>query len=104
GGHDSQKIYNAYHRAIQANGRPTVILAKTIKGYGMGDAGEARNFTHQQKKLDENQLIYVRNRFNVPITDEQAMKCTFLKPPDDSPEMQYMHARRQALGGYLPAR
>ncbi|HEU0119087.1 MAG TPA: pyruvate dehydrogenase (acetyl-transferring), homodimeric type [Bryobacteraceae bacterium] len=104
GGHDSQKIYNAYHRAIQANGRPTVILAKTIKGYGMGDAGEARNFTHQQKKLDENQLIYVRNRFNVPITDEQAMKCTFLKPADDTPEMQYLHARRQDLGGYLPAR
>ncbi len=104
GGHDPQKIYNAYHRATQANGRPTVILAKTIKGFGMGDAGEARNFTHQQKKLDENQLIYVRNRFNIPITDEQAMKCEFLKPADDTQEMAYMHARRQALGGYMPKR
>jgi pyruvate dehydrogenase E1 component len=104
GGHDPQKIYNAYYRATQANGRPTVILAKTIKGYGMGDAGEARNFTHQQKKLDESQLIYVRNRFNVPISDEAAMKCTFLRPADDTPEMQYMHARRQALGGYMPSR
>jgi pyruvate dehydrogenase E1 component len=104
GGHDPQKIYNAYYRATQANGRPTVILAKTIKGYGMGDAGEARNFTHQQKKLDENQLIYVRNRFNVPISDEAAMKCTFLRPAEDTPEMQYMHARRKALGGYMPVR
>ena len=104
GGHDPQKIYNAYKRATTANGRPTVILAKTIKGFGMGDAGEARNFTHQQKKLDETQLIYVRNRFNVPITDEQAMKCAFLKPAEDTVEMQYMHARRKELGGYMPAR
>jgi pyruvate dehydrogenase E1 component len=104
GGHDMHKIYNAYHRAVQANGRPTVILAKTIKGFGMGDAGEARNFTHQQKKLDETQLIYVRNRFNVPLSDELASKAAFLKPGDDTPEMQYMHARRAELGGYMPSR
>ena len=104
GGHDPLKIYNAYHRAMQQNGKPTVILAKTIKGYGMGDAGEARNFTHQQKKLDESQLLYVRNRFNVPISDEQAMKCGFLRPAEDTPEMRYLHARRADLGGYMPSR
>ncbi|MBM3755666.1 MAG: pyruvate dehydrogenase (acetyl-transferring), homodimeric type [Acidobacteria bacterium] len=104
GGHDPKKIYNAYNRALQTNGRPTVILAKTIKGYGMGDAGEARNFTHQQKKLDENQLIYVRNRFSIPVTDEQAMKCAFFTPGNDAPEIKYMHERRAALGGYVPTR
>ncbi|MBM3783747.1 MAG: pyruvate dehydrogenase (acetyl-transferring), homodimeric type [Acidobacteria bacterium] len=104
GGHDPGKIYNAYLRAMKTNGRPTVILAKTIKGYGMGDAGEARNFTHQQKKLDENQLIYVRNRFSIPISDEHAMKCGLFTPGPDAPEIKYMHERRAALGGYMPAR
>ncbi|HYL38522.1 MAG TPA: pyruvate dehydrogenase (acetyl-transferring), homodimeric type [Bryobacteraceae bacterium] len=104
GGHDPQKVYNAYQRAVEHTGSPTVILAKTIKGYGMGEAGEGRNVTHQQKKLTEDELLYFRKRFEIPIPDEAAHTASFYKPPDDSPEMQYLRARREAMGGSLPAR
>ncbi len=104
GGHDPQKVYNAYKRAIATTGMPTVILAKTIKGYGLGEAGEGRNVTHQQKKLNELELENFRRRFEVPISDEIVHTASFYRPPEDSPEMQYLHERRKALGGYLPGR
>ena len=104
GGHDLVKIYAAYHAAARTTGQPTVILAQTKKGYGMGDAGQGRMTTHQQKKLEREDLIAFRNRFNLPLTDEQAETLQFYKPSDDSPEMRYLRARREALGGYVPAR
>ena len=104
GGHDPQKIYAAYAAATEHAGQPTVILAKTVKGYGMGEAGEGKNITHQQKKIGENALRAFRDRYRIPIPDEQIAEAPFYKPPDDSPEIRYMHERRQALGGYLPAR
>ena len=104
GGHDLVKIHSAYHAALQLRGRPVVVLAHTKKGYGMGAAGQGRMTTHSQKKLDETALVQFRNRFNLPITDRQAVDLAFCKPADDSQEMAYLHARRQALGGYLPAR
>jgi pyruvate dehydrogenase E1 component len=104
GGHDPLKVYNAYLRAMQHQGQPTVILAKTIKGYGLGEAGEGRNVTHQQKKLNEEELRYVRQRFDIPIPDDKILTVAFYKPPEDSPEMQYMKKRSEALGGSLPAR
>jgi len=104
GGHDPQKIYAAYHAAVNHEGQPTVILAKTVKGYGMGEAGEGQNITHQQKKMGENALRVFRDRYRIPIPDEKIVEAPFYKPADDSPEMRYMHERRQALGGYLPAR
>ncbi len=104
GGHDPVKVYNAYLRAIETKGKPTVILAKTVKGYGMGEGGESRNFTHQAKKLEEQSLLYFRDRFQLPLTDEQATSCQLLKPADDAPEMVYMRERRAALGGSVPAR
>ncbi|MBK8738977.1 MAG: alpha-ketoglutarate dehydrogenase [Betaproteobacteria bacterium] len=104
GGHDIVKIHAAYAAAAAHQGQPTVILAHTKKGYGMGSAGQGRMTTHSQKKLGEQDLIEFRNRFNLPLTDEQASSLAFYKPGDDSPEMQYLHARRQALGGYLPRR
>ncbi len=104
GGHDLVKIYAAYHEAAHALGRPVVILAQTKKGYGMGEAGQGRMTTHQQKKLEREDLIAFRNRFNLPLSDEQAESLAFLRPDDDSPEMQYLHARRAALGGHMPAR
>ena len=104
GGHDPQKVYNAYKRATSASGLPTVILAKTIKGYGLGEAGEGRNVTHQQKKLNELEMETFRKRFEVPIPDEIVHTISFYKPPADSPEMRYLHERRKALGGYLPSR
>ena len=104
GGHDPVKVYNAYLRANEGNGKPTVILAKTVKGYGMGEGGESRNFTHQAKKLEEQSLIHFRDRFKLPLTDEQAKSCELLKPADDAPEMVYMRERRAALGGSVPAR
>ncbi|MDO9402686.1 MAG: alpha-ketoglutarate dehydrogenase [Polaromonas sp.] len=104
GGHDLVKIHAAYAAAANHQGRPTVILAHTKKGYGMGSAGQGRMTTHSQKKFDETDLIEFRNRFNLPISDEQARNIDFYKPAPDSPEMQYMHAKRQALGGYLPRR
>jgi pyruvate dehydrogenase E1 component len=104
GGHDPYKVFAAYAAAIRTTGRPTVILAKTIKGYGMGEAGEGQNITHQQKKMTNASLLAFRDRFQLPLTDEQVAEGAFYKPPDDSPEMHYLHERREALGGSLPQR
>ncbi len=104
GGHDPVKVYAAYDEAMKASGKPTVILAKTVKGYGMGVAGEGMNITHSQKKMGEAALKAFRDRFNIPISDDQIGAAPFYKPGADSPEMQYMHAVRERLGGYLPAR
>ena len=104
GGHDPHKIYNAYKVATEHRGGPTVILAKTVKGYGMGAAGEARNPSHQQKKLTDDQLIYFRDRFNVPISDEQAQHCEFIQLEPNSQEAKYLRERTAALGGSLPDR
>ena len=104
GGHDLVKIHAAYAAANAHKGQPTVILAQTKKGYGLGTAGQGKMTTHSQKKLDESELISYRNRFNLPLTDEQAKTLTFYKPDADSPEMHYLQARRQQLGGYLPQR
>ena len=104
GGHDSAKVYAAFHAAHAHKGQPSVVLVKTIKGYGMGKAGEARNTAHQTKKLSEDDIRYFRDRFNIPIPDSELPNIPFYKPADDTPEMQYLHARRKALGGYLPRR
>lgn len=105
GGHDPHKVYAAYYEAVQAaNGCPTVILAKTIKGYGMGASGEAQNIAHQAKKMDLESIRRFRDRFGIPVSDEQLAEVPYYRPADDSPEMQYMRERRAALGGYLPAR
>jgi pyruvate dehydrogenase E1 component len=104
GGHDPQKVYAAYAAAMEHSDQPTVILAKTVKGYGMGEAGEGQNITHQQKKMGEDALRKFRDRFNIPISDEQVAELPFYKPDEDSAVMRYVHERRQALGGYLPAR
>jgi pyruvate dehydrogenase E1 component len=105
GGHDPHKVYAAYHAAVEHTGRPTVILAKTVKGYGMGiGTGEGQNTTHQQKKMTEEALLRFRDRFGVPLDDEEAAAAALYRPPDDSPEMVMLHERRRALGGYLPAR
>ncbi|HWH14480.1 MAG TPA: pyruvate dehydrogenase (acetyl-transferring), homodimeric type [Miltoncostaeaceae bacterium] len=104
GGHSPRKVYAAYHAAMHHEGQPTVILAKTIKGYGMGRAGEGQNITHQQKKMNEEALLAFRDRFGVPLTDEQARDAVFYRPPEDSPEMRYLREHREALGGSLPAR
>jgi pyruvate dehydrogenase E1 component len=104
GGHDPHKVYAAFHSATEHKGQPTVVLAKTVKGYGMGKAGEAKNPTHQLKKLDTDSVREFRDRFNIPIPDDKIDEIPFFKPSDDSPEMKYMHERRKALGGYLPTR
>jgi len=106
GGHDPHKVYAAYDAAVKTVGQPTVILAKTVKGYGMGSAGEALNPTHQTKKLDDDSVRAFRDRFQLPISDDQLKDgaVPFFKPADKSPEMEYMRDRRAALGGYLPAR
>jgi pyruvate dehydrogenase E1 component len=104
GGHDPKKVYNAYLRAVKHEGSPSVVLAFTIKGYGLGEAGEGKNITHQQKKLNEKELESFRQRFDIPIPEEAVHTASFYQPPDDSPEMQYLHRRRKELGGYLPAR
>ena len=104
GGHDPVKIYAAYHTAMHHRGQPTVILAQTKKGYGMGHWGQGKMSTHQQKKLDLEALRAFRDRFALPLSDEDIEQVRFFKPAADSPEMKYLHARRQALGGYLPAR
>lgn len=104
GGHDPQKIYAAYAEAVAHTGQPTVILAKTVKGYGMGEAGEGQNITHQQKKMGESALKAFRDRYHIPVSDEQLEDTPFYRPPEDSPEMIYLKKRREALGGYLPAR
>jgi len=104
GGHDPRKVYAAYRAAVEHRGSPTVILAQTIKGYGLGEAGEGRNVTHQQKKLNEAELIEFRGRFDIPISEAAAARAEFYKPPDDSPEIRYLHERRTALGGFVPGR
>jgi pyruvate dehydrogenase E1 component len=104
GGHDFRKLYAAFDAARRHPGRPTVILAKTKKGYGMGQAGESRNTSHQQKKLDVEALRAFRDRFQLPLDDEAVEAMRFLKPADDSPEQRYLHARRAELGGYMPRR
>jgi pyruvate dehydrogenase E1 component len=104
GGHDLVKVHAAYDAAAKHRGQPTVILAHTKKGYGMGAAGQGRMTTHSQKKLDEAALLEFRNRFNLPVSDEQAKSLAFFRPAEDSPEMRYLHQRRAALGGYVPQR
>ncbi|MGD8176991.1 pyruvate dehydrogenase (acetyl-transferring), homodimeric type [Marinimicrobium sp. ARAG 43.8] len=104
GGHDSHKVYNAYHNAVNTKGQPTVILAQTVKGYGMGPTGEAVNNAHQVKKLDIEALKTFRDRFNIPIEDKDLEKIPYYRPADDSPEMQYLQERRKELNGYLPSR
>ncbi|MBX6963805.1 pyruvate dehydrogenase (acetyl-transferring), homodimeric type [Alcaligenes faecalis] len=104
GGHDPHKVYAAFDAATKHEGQPTVILAKTIKGYGMGHVGQAKNPSHQQKSLDLDAVREFRDRFNIPVPDDKLEELPYFKPADDSPEMQYLHARRQALGGYLPKR
>ncbi len=104
GGHDPHKVYAAYHSAMQNKGTPTVILAKTIKGYGMGKSGESINTTHQQKKLAEEDLLYYRDRFDVPLTDDQVKNIEYYKPADNSPEIKYLKECRLKLGGNLPER
>ncbi len=104
GGHDPHKIYAAYAAATKHKGQPTVILAKTVKGYGMGKIGEGKNTTHQQKKMDLDSIRQMRDRFNIPVPDDKLEQLPFYKPAEDSPEMKYLHERRRALGGDLPAR
>lgn len=105
GGHDPEKVYAAYHQArTLKNGKPTVVIAKTIKGYGLGEAGEGRNMTHNNKKLNEEELRDFRTRFGIPISDEKVAEAPFYRPPADSPEMAYLKQRREELGGSVPAR
>jgi pyruvate dehydrogenase E1 component len=104
GGHDYKKVWNAYHAAVNHQGQPTVILAKTVKGFLMGRWGESQNITHQQKKLDDEALKQFRDRLGIDISDEEIAKAPFKKPPEDSPEMKYLRERRERLGGYLPQR
>jgi pyruvate dehydrogenase E1 component len=104
GGHDPHKIYAAFKVAQESKDRPTVLLVKTVKGFGMGKSGEARNTAHQTKKLDDEAIRDMRDRFNIPIPDDQLAEIPFFKPSEDSPEIQYLHERRKALGGYLPQR
>ena len=104
GGHDPHKVYAAYHEAMKIKGQPTVILAKTIKGYGMGKSGESTNITHQQKKLGEEDLLYYRDRFDIPLTDKQVKNIEFYKPSEKSEEIKYIKERRMKLGGNLPER
>ncbi|WP_205859188.1 pyruvate dehydrogenase (acetyl-transferring), homodimeric type [Pleionea sediminis] len=104
GGHDPTKVYAAYHRAVNHKGQPTVILAKTVKGYGMGESGEGKNVSHQVKKMNLEALKHFRDRFNIPIKDEDLENVPFYNPGDDSPEIKYLKERRKSLGGYLPKR
>jgi pyruvate dehydrogenase E1 component len=105
GGHEPEKVYAAFERAHNnKTGQPTVLLVKTVKGYGMGKAGEGKNTVHQTKKLTDDDIKYIRDRFNIPVPDSELPKIPYYKPADDTPEMRYLHERRQALGGYLPSR
>ena len=104
GGHDPLKVHAAYRAAVGHRGSPTVILARTIKGYGLGESGEGKNVTHQQKKLNEEELRHFRSRFGIPISDAQIADAPFYRPPEDSPEIKYLKARRAELGGYVPKR
>ena len=104
GGHDPVKVYAAYAEAVAHKGQPTVILARTIKGYGMGEAGEGRNITHQQKRLNEKELLHFRDRFDIKLSDDEAIQAPFYKPEENSQEMHYLKSRREELGGYIPVR
>ncbi len=104
GGHDPEKVYAAYKKAVEHNGQPTVILAKTIKGYGLGEAGEGRNVSHQQKKLNEDELREFRARFGIPISDQKINEIPLYRPAEDSPELKYINERRKTLGGFVPER
>jgi pyruvate dehydrogenase E1 component len=104
GGHDPEKVYAAFKAAVEHKGAPTVILAKTVKGYGLGEAGEGKNITHSQKKLNEDELKEFRTRFGIPISDDEIAKAPFFRPSEDSPEITYLKERRKALGGYVPKR
>ncbi len=104
GGHDPEKVHAAYKKAVETKGQPTVILAKTVKGYGLGAAGEGQNITHSQKKMGEDSLREFRTRFGLPISDEEIDSIPFYRPPEDSPEMKYLMERRAELGGYVPTR
>ncbi len=104
GGHDPHKVYAAYYAAVNHENQPTVILAHTVKGYGMGAAGEGQNRTHQQKKLSNEEMIAFKNRFNIPLSDEEAAEAKYYRPAAESEEIKYLHERRKALGGYLPQR
>ena len=104
GGHDARKMYAAYKTAVEHKGQPTVILAKTVKGYGLGEAGEGRNISHQQKKMNEKELREFRERFKIPISDDVIAETPFFRPSPDSPEIKYLLERRKALGGFLPER
>jgi pyruvate dehydrogenase E1 component len=104
GGHDPQKVYTAYKAAVEHKGAPTVILAKTVKGYGMGEAGEGRNITHQQKQMNEKELREFRTRFDIPLKDEEVVETPFYRPSQDSPETKYLLERRKKLGGFVPRR
>ncbi|MDC1051047.1 pyruvate dehydrogenase (acetyl-transferring), homodimeric type, partial [Candidatus Marinimicrobia bacterium] len=104
GGHDPAKVYTAYNNATNLSNKPTVILAQTIKGYGLGEAGEGRNITHQQKKLNEEELLEFRSYFNIPLSDEECIKAPFYRPHEDSEEIIYLQKKRKELGGYLPHR
>ena len=104
GGHDPRKVYAAYKAAVEHQGSPTVILARTIKGYGLGEAGEGKNVTHQQKKLNEDELREFRSRFGIPLSDHDIAEVPFYRPEEDSEEIRYLRARREALGGYVPQR
>jgi len=104
GGHDPEKVYSAFRAAVEHTGSPTVILAKTVKGYGLGEAGEGKNITHQQKKLNEEELAEFRSRFGIPISDDDVAAAPFYRPPEDSQEIRYLRERREALDGYMPDR
>ncbi|MBX2847602.1 MAG: pyruvate dehydrogenase (acetyl-transferring), homodimeric type [Acidiferrobacterales bacterium] len=104
GGHDADKVFAAYTEAVRHKGQPTVILAKTVKGLGMGESGQGQNTSHQQKKMDLDSLKVFRARFKIPVTDEQLESLEYIKPDAESPEIKYLHSRRQHLGGYLPSR
>jgi pyruvate dehydrogenase E1 component len=104
GGHDPAKVYAAYKSAVEHKGQPTVVLAYTVKGYGLGESGEGRNITHQQKKLNEEELRKFRDKFGVPISDQDVSQAPFYRPPDDSEELRYLQDRRESLGGYVPVR
>ncbi|MFC2133538.1 pyruvate dehydrogenase (acetyl-transferring), homodimeric type [Bacteroidota bacterium] len=104
GGHDPEKVYAAFNAAVNHEGAPTVIIAKTVKGYGLGEAGEGKNITHQQKKLNEDELKHFRSRFGIPISDDEIAEAPFYRPPDDSHEIEYIKEKRKALGGSLPKR
>ncbi|MFC2085130.1 pyruvate dehydrogenase (acetyl-transferring), homodimeric type [Bacteroidota bacterium] len=104
GGHDPEKVYTAFKHATEHKGSPTVILARTVKGYGLGEAGEGKNITHQQKKLNEEELKEFRTRFGIPLSDDEVVNAPFYRPPEDSQEIKYLKDRRKSLGGYVPKR